>query len=162
MIHRWTMLYRKRDWMNERTNYMNESSCQTARQELNLDFERWNPPLVKVRMCKILWIRLRNSINLNISMTGLFWPHPIHSLWQIFRSILEKKIIAYRVWSRCTFLYIMSLCALNGVGRVSCQKIMGGWKIRRRGTSNNNSMDTYSSAIEVSIVSPPRNLQRKS
>ena len=45
------------------------------------------------------------------------------------------------------FWYNFCLGATNGAGRVSNRKKEGGWKIIRRRT-----MDTFSSAIEVSIV----------
>ena len=70
--------------LDERTNKLHEwDFLPNCRRELNLNIERWNPPLVTVRMSQILWIRLRNSINLNISMFR----------WVEFLAWVNEKII---------------------------------------------------------------------
>ena len=61
----------------------------------------------------------------NVEDLRLCWPRPIHSLWDTTWkiSVMEDWIIAYRVRLNCTFWYIICLCVLNDVGRVSNRKM---------------------------------------
>ena len=84
--------------LNKWMNYMNDSSCRTDRQELNLDIKQWNPPLLwiiyfchTVSQCSTTMLEVRidltwNCCGRNISnlyfffFFFLFWQNVVSSL----------------------------------------------------------------------------------